>query len=512
MSQEIDLCRDTGDDNRVRPNTASVPPFPLTRKRAREIKEFFIGAHPRNENGPKNKTATVAAESVVDLELADEVEAVSPHKKRRGVRKSKPSGKNDAAGKCAQNLKGDHAAENDVGSEGAQVADHRESHEGIAAAASQPMNSDSEQTSRNYGPANKHSRKLSTSKPASNASGRQERVAWEYRLSELADFRKNNGHCNVPQRYSENTKLGGWVSNQRTNYRLHLEGKKSSMTTFRIQELEGLGFEWDYSSATWEDRLSELADYRKINGHCNVPRIYSANAKLGTWVAAQRTQYRLHLKGKESSMTLSQIQELESLGFERGWCNTAWGDRFRELADYSKIHGHCNIPERYSENSKLAKWVATQRYNYKLHVKGKTSYITLSRIQELESLGFEWDSQGAVWEDHMSALADYRKIHGHCNVPQGYNAKLANWVGKQRYQYKLHLEGKRSPMNLLRIQALDSLGFEWPTGPVKGTRETPSLDDDMRRVNKKPANSRQGANYQLETAPSTVILRATVYY
>jgi hypothetical protein len=30
--------------------------------------------------------------------------------------------------------------------------------------------------------------------------------------------------------------------------------------------LEELGFEWDSYSAAWEDRLSELADYRKING------------------------------------------------------------------------------------------------------------------------------------------------------------------------------------------------------------------------------------------------------
>jgi hypothetical protein len=47
------------------------------------------------------------------------------------------------------------------------------------------------------------------------------------------------------------------------------------MTTFRIQELEILGFEWDSHGAAWDERLKELADYRKIHGHCNVPRKYS---------------------------------------------------------------------------------------------------------------------------------------------------------------------------------------------------------------------------------------------
>ncbi len=66
----------------------------------------------------------------------------------------------------------------------------------------------------------------------------------------------------------------------------------------------------------WEDRLSELAEYRKIHGHCNVPQIYSDNLKLGQWVAHQRSNYKFHVKRKTSSTTPSRIQALESLSFE----------------------------------------------------------------------------------------------------------------------------------------------------------------------------------------------------
>jgi hypothetical protein len=147
-----------------------------------------------------------------------------------------------------------------------------------------------------------------------------------------------------------------------------------------------------------------------------------------------------------------------------------WEDRLSELADYRRIHGHCIVPYRYSENIKLGVWVNTQRKNYKLYLKERTSLLTLSRIQELESLGFEWDSRGTTWDDRLSELADYRKIHGHCNVPQRYseNTKLGRWVSYQKTQYKLHREGKTSPMTPFRIQALESLGFKWtasaPTG------------------------------------------------
>jgi hypothetical protein len=111
----------------------SITSFTSTvqRERPREKEDSPNDAHLRNENGPRNKTVIGSTEFVADLELADGME-VSPHKKRRGVVRSKPSGKDDAAGKCPQ-LRGDHATETDVDSE------------------------DSEQTSRNDGSTNTHS-------------------------------------------------------------------------------------------------------------------------------------------------------------------------------------------------------------------------------------------------------------------------------------------------------------------------------------------------------------------
>jgi hypothetical protein len=198
------------------------------------------------------------------------------------------------------------------------------------------------------------------------------------------------------------------------------------LSTLRIQALESLGFEW----GAWEDRLSELADYRKIHGHCNVPRNYIENHQLAVWVVTQRSNYRFYQEGKKSSMTAFRIQELESLGFEGGSHTVAWEDRLIELADYRKIHGHCNVPRRRSENLKLSRWVGAQRTHYWLYKKGKPSQITTFRIQELESLGFEWVIDVTAWKDRLSELANYSKIHGHCNVPRNENRMLNNWVGR----------------------------------------------------------------------------------
>jgi hypothetical protein len=250
----------------------SLPLPPLSRKRPRDKDESF---HDRKRIGPVQNSATGSAKFVVDLERANEVEVVSPHKKRRGAVRSERSAMNEAAGNCVQIRKAVKATEKDVGSEDVQVTDHRESHEGIAAAAatSHPMDSDFEQRRRDDASTNKRSHEVSTSKLPSNASGHQWMAsAWEDRLSELAAYRTVHGHCNVPQRYSEHSMLGNWVQAQRTQYRLHLEGKPSPMPVCRIWELKSLDFEWDSRGAAWDLGLSELTDYRKTHGHCNNPR------------------------------------------------------------------------------------------------------------------------------------------------------------------------------------------------------------------------------------------------
>jgi hypothetical protein len=83
-----------------------------------------------------------------------------------------------------------------------------------------------------------------------------------------------------------------------------------------------------------KDRLSELADYRKIHGTaCSQPlqRKYQVGRCL------TKGSNKLHLKGKTSSMTTYlPFQELESLGFEWGQLRHL-GRRLSELADYRKI-------------------------------------------------------------------------------------------------------------------------------------------------------------------------------
>ena len=94
--------------------------------------------------------------------------------------------------------------------------------------------------------------------------------------------------------------------------------------------------------------------------------------------------------GKSSTMTEERVKALEDIGFIWDSQGAAWGERLAELRLYRQEFGHCNVPSNFSQNPQLATWVKCQRRQYKLHMEGKPSNMTTQRIQDLESIGFEW--------------------------------------------------------------------------------------------------------------------------
>jgi hypothetical protein len=79
--------------------------------------------------------------------------------------------------------------------------------------------------------------------------------------------------------------------------------------------------------------------------------------------------------------------------------STQWNEQFEQLREFKVQFGHCVVPLKYSASPKLGKWVAMQRYNYKLFQKGKPSPITAERIRELESVEIKWKRNSVSWSE-----------------------------------------------------------------------------------------------------------------
>ena len=138
------------------------------------------------------------------------------------------------------------------------------------------------------------------------------------------------------------------------------------MTDHHVKLLRELGFPLDRQGQKkrWNVMYNCLVDFHKEHGHFVVPRKGEA-LKLSDWVARQRSEYKNFQAGKKFTNVLSeeQIKTLESIGFVWNPQDEAWNTRYKELKEYSNIHGNVSVKKK--DNSTLFKWVHRQhdRYN-----------------------------------------------------------------------------------------------------------------------------------------------------
>lgn len=140
---------------------------------------------------------------------------------------------------------------------------------------------------------------------------------------------------------------------------------------------------------SWNERFEELKRYKESSGHCDVPQIYDTG--LGTWVSAQRSQYKRYIIGKTSSMTHQRKTVLDKLGFS--WSlrkRFSWDERFAELKEYSDTHnGSCDVPNE-GDYKPIWTWCQNQKQAYKRGREGKSHPVPAERVALMEQIGFKW--------------------------------------------------------------------------------------------------------------------------
>jgi hypothetical protein len=132
------------------------------------------------------------------------------------------------------------------------------------------------------------------------------------KYQKLAEFKKRHGHCVVPRSWGE---LGKWVFHQRERIAF-LPPRKRKL-------LDDLGFDWTPLDTVWNQRLSELKEFKKRFGHSRVPENWSENPRLAHWVAHQRQA------GRRGTLARDRISRLNAIGFFWGATSTGCTKKFR---------------------------------------------------------------------------------------------------------------------------------------------------------------------------------------
>ena len=151
------------------------------------------------------------------------------------------------------------------------------------------------------------------------------------------------------------------------------------------------------TSATWEEILFLLQQFKEREGHCNVPQSHGEDrVKLGAWVFTQRQLER----SKKIKPERQKI--LEEIGFK--WAvSPTWDEMHALLKQFKKREGHCNVPASHTDNgANLGRWVVNQRQSK------KTGKLDADRQKILEETGIEWVLRekrvNVPWEEILSSL------------------------------------------------------------------------------------------------------------
>jgi len=107
--------------------------------------------------------------------------------------------------------------------------------------------------------------------------------------------------------------------------------------------------------------------------------------------------------------------------------------------------------------------------------------------------------QAENWTKKFEELLKFREENGHCLVPNCHppNPALAQWTKRQRYQYKLKQDGKRSTITDERVQALENAGFIWDSHKAVWSERLEELKQFRREFDHCNVPSRYQKNHQL---------------
>jgi uncharacterized protein YuzB (UPF0349 family) len=212
-------------------------------------------------------------------------------------------------------------------------------------------------------------------------------MTFEEKVQKLYQYLKENGGVYPKNRDKDTTFfdgsfMGSWVSQQRTAY------NAGKMSQARIDLLDSIGFEW--GAISFEQKVQEFDQYLNDNGSVHPKsndkvNTFSDGSSMGSWVNAQRTAYNA------DKMPQDRIKLLNSIGFKWEYGMT-FEEKVQEFDQYLKDNGG-EYPKRgdkdiaFSDGSSMGSWVGTQRVAY------NAKKLPQSRIDLLDSIGFEWEPQ-----------------------------------------------------------------------------------------------------------------------
>jgi len=208
------------------------------------------------------------------------------------------------------------------------------------------------------------------------------------------------------------------------------------------------GAERSSADLRWEERYTELLEYKAEWGHCNVV----LGSTLGRWVYLQRDL------AEEGKLSEERAAKLGAAGFE--WqhpFDTAggdWEEMRGRLAAFREEFGHGDVKKKYDADPALGYWVNEQR------IAKREGRLSEGEVAALESVGMEWEARkkcGSKFMVGFRELLAYREEFGTVDLP----AADPQWAGLRAWAQAQRGARKKGILSEKRVAYLDGVDFKW---------------------------------------------------
>lgn len=209
----------------------------------------------------------------------------------------------------------------------------------------------------------------------------------------------------------------------------------------------------------FQERLSQLREFKAKYGHGCIPTPYNPNPSLGVWAANLRQQNALRKQADRKSivykgyLTDERREQLLKEGFDfTSLTERQFQTRIKELKEFKQRYGHASVPEKYEDNMALGAWVSNLRSLYrrkrlfsqkigdrddsdvivdeekvtrrrsrnllrqphqlmKLRRRPRFTHLDEDKIKLLEEIGFVWKNHDKRWYE----MLEWAKVYGISN-------------------------------------------------------------------------------------------------
>jgi hypothetical protein len=323
--------------------------------------------------------------------------------------------------------------------------------------------------------------------------------SWNERFAEFRAYVQANGNGDVPRNYRENPFLGRWVSRVRDSYNnwrqtvanpdMHIQQDVEDINAFskdKYDKLAAAGFVFEKSmpiiesdgmaAAEEEEPLIEdfIDDVEIFVGYeepdpSEPQDLHAVPVQAGEAVPGMPTLEQQVAATEPAPVPAEAPKQMELNESEVHAILEGKEDHHQQAMEHSH---QAPVPGIATQEDQPPMDIQNVEPNKVQHIQEQEtqSQMEQSMNEQVAHATIPMNPPRRLttrvkvdWEERVLELIQFRLRKHHCNVPAKWkpNPDLADWVWRQRAQYRRYRQNQPSSLNATRITKLADLGFEF---------------------------------------------------